>query len=84
MEKIELNQFTVKEGDREMDVVIPLTGDTSYDRYLEEAEREKTADQLRKKPPRPVPADKKEVAGILKEIIAFRNRRQSEHPKRYF
>lgn len=64
-----INKFVVKEGSREMTVVIPQSGDKSYDDYLEEAEREKTAEQLKKKPPKPkATMSKEDVAGMLKEF----------------
>jgi len=83
-EKIELNDFTVKEGDREMQVVIPKSNDKVYDDYLELAEREKTADWLRKRPPKPEPKySKKERAGIIREYSDFIKRRNNGQ-KKYF
>lgn len=81
----EINKFTVKEGNKEMLVVIPKTGDKSYDDYLESSEREKTADQLRKRPDKPAPrASREEVSGALREYNEFKYRQRSEHPKKYF
>jgi len=44
--------FTVKHEDRETIVIIPDTGDAQEMQYLEEAEREKTLNQLKRKAPR--------------------------------
>lgn len=67
-----------------MEVFIPQTGDLSYDRYLEEAEREKTLDQLKKSPPRaPSKASKKDIGEALKEIKEFQ-RRKKENRKRFY
>jgi len=45
-------QFKVKHENKEMEVIIPDTGDAGEMAYLEEAEREKTLTDLKKKPPR--------------------------------
>lgn len=80
-----INFFTVKEGDREMRVIIPGTGDKSYDEYLEQAEREKTRDQLQKLPPKPVrKTSKKEVGEALKEYREFLRRRREDVNPKYF
>lgn len=80
-----VNMFTVKVGDRERTVVIPDTGDIEENKYLEEAEREKTADELRKLPPRPArKVSRKEVGGALKEYREFLNRRKENVNPRYF
>jgi len=79
-----VRNFTVKEGDHEMTVVIPESDDTSYDDYLEEAEREKTSAQLKKKPPKPEPkVSKEDLAGIAREKLLFRERRQIGSKKYY-
>ena len=81
-----MNTFTVRENNREVTVMIPGTGDKSYDEYLEEAEREKTAEQLKKKSPRPVSTmDRKQVAGALKEFMEYVNRKRSgDINRKYF
>jgi len=73
-----LNRFTVKEGEHEMEVVIPRSGDLLYDRYLEEAEREKTKEQLRKKPPKvpATPQSKQDLAEATREMLEYRNRKK--------
>lgn len=72
-----MNTFKVKQGNREMTVIIPQTGDRSYDQYLEEAEREKTAEEL-KKQQRPISKmSRADIIGALKEYRDwFRRRRR--------
>ncbi len=67
---------TVKHEDKEMQVIIPDTGDKAENQYLEEAEREKTLDQLKKKPAREKSklSEEDKVAAI-KEIQAFKKRK---------
>ncbi len=80
-----LNTFKVRQGDREMTIIIPRTGDKSYDEYLEEAEREKTEDQLKKKPPKPkstIPRD--QIAGSLREFREFLERKRKGDIKKYY
>ncbi len=80
-----VNMFTIKEGDRERIVVIPDTGDKQENEYLEVAEREKTANELRKLPPRPVrKTSKAEVGGALKEYREFLLRKRDDVNPRYF
>jgi len=74
-----INKFTVKEGNREMQVIIPKSGDSSYDEYLEEAEREKTADELKKNQKPEATMSKADVAGALREYAEFKRR-----GKKYF
>ena len=83
-----MRQFTVKESDREREVLIVGTEkemkDKSYMDYLESAEREKTSDQLKKLPERPKSKkSKKEISGALKELSEFR-RRKREGTKKYY
>ena len=73
----------IKESGREMTLIIPPTGDKVWDRELEEAEVEKTRDELRKMPPRPQGKSKEEVAGALKEYSQF-IKRQKNGTKKYF
>jgi len=80
-----VNKFVVREAGRERTVIIPATGDPSYDAYLEEAEREKTAEQLRKLPPRPsATMSKEQVAGLLKDYIEFINRKKRGEIRRFY
>jgi hypothetical protein len=82
---LKIRRFTVKENNQEQTVVIPETGDKSYDDYLEEAEREKTSNELKKKPPRPEPTlSKKDIAGMLKEHREFRERKKRGDIKKYY
>ena len=75
-----VNKFTVEYQGKTQVVIIPRTGDKSYDEYLEEAEREKTLNEL-KKPlahtqERKVPL--KDVQGALKEFIEWRNKKKRQ------
>jgi hypothetical protein len=70
-----IKKITVKSNEREMNVFIPQSNDDSYNKYLEEAETEKTTNELNKKPPRPTPkASKEEIAGALREYREFKKR----------
>lgn len=84
-----MRRFKVKEGDKEREVLIVGTpeemNDKSHMDYLEEAQREKTSDQLKKLPDKPKSKTlKKDVAGILKERIEFRNRKARGEIKKYY
>ncbi len=75
------NIFTVEHEDREMKVIIPDTGDESENQYLEEAEREKTLDQLKKKPTKEQSKLSKEDKVIaIKEVVDYK-KRKSVNPK---
>ena len=79
----EIKKITVKEGEHETDVFIPQSGDTSYDNYLEEAEREKTSNELRSKPPKPPQKiTDKEMGAMLREHAEWKQKRGIN--KRYF
>ncbi|MCW4051509.1 MAG: hypothetical protein NWE89_17445 [Candidatus Bathyarchaeota archaeon] len=81
----EIKQFRVKEGEHEMDVFIPQSGDKSYDDYLEEAEREKTSDELRKKTPKPPQKiSDKDMGAQLREYQEFKERKERGEIKRYY
>lgn len=80
-----IKRKVIREGDREMILIIPQTGDLSYDAYLEEAETEKTKDQLKKKPPKPIATmSKKDVAGALKEYFEWLRRKKSGDIRRFY
>lgn len=85
-DNLEFKKIEIKEGDKEMDVFIPQDPkDKSYNEYLEQAEVEKTKDQLRKRPPKPKSkVSKEEVSGELKERAEFDRRRKSDHPRKYY
>jgi hypothetical protein len=76
-------QFTVEENGKKQTVIIPDTGDKSYNEALKEAYTEKTKDQLRKEN-KPVsklsPSEKTEA---VKELIAFKKRKISGTKKFY-
>ena len=81
----QINRFKVKEGDKEMEVLIPDTGDRQYNEYLEEAQREITANQLRKKQDKPKPtASKSDVAEALKEYKAYQDYIKQGHRRKYY
>ena len=78
-----IKTFDVKEGNREMKVIIPETGDKVWDAELELAEREKTRDQLRTNQ-RPVSkVNKKEVGEALKDLKDFYNAKRENRRRIY-
>lgn len=84
-----MRKFTVKEGDREREVLIVGTPeemkDKSYMNHLTEAYKEKTSDQLKKlKPKEKSTKSKSDISGALKELSEFRQRKQDNVNKRYF
>ena len=82
---MKLNTFKVKHKDREMEVIIPDTGDTAENAYLEEVEREKTLDQLKKSPPKEKSKLSKEEKKLaIKEIKRYQDRRKQNAIPRYF
>ena len=83
---MKIRRFTVRENNREQQVIIPETGDKSYDDYLEQAEREKTTEQLRKAPPRPelTPSQKRDIGGAIKEFNEFKKRKERGETPKYF
>lgn len=87
MEKPHIEKITVKEGDKEQNIVIAMTAkegeDRSYREYIKEASAEKTREELRNSPPtNPEKKDgaRKEMAGELKEYREWKSRRD----KKYF
>ncbi len=85
----QVKKITVEENGKKMDVIIAVSEeeakDKSYVEYLESAEREKTADQLRKQIPKPPPkASKEDIAGALREAVEYKNRIQRGGGKKYF
>ena len=77
--------FDVKHEDREMRVIIPDTGDRQENEYLELAEREKTLDQLKKKPKREKSKlSKQDQVEAIKELKTFKERRRRNTILRYF
>jgi len=84
-----MRRFTVKEGNKEREVLIVGTEkemrDKSHMDYLEEAEREKTSAQLKKLPDKPrSDKSKEDIAGALKELADFRRRRREGDIKKYY
>lgn len=84
-----MRQFTVREGDKERTVVIAGTpkemNDKSHMDYLEQAEREKTSNQLKKLPDKPKSNKSKEdISGALKELSEFRRRKREGAIKKYY
>lgn len=77
--------FRVTENNHSMDVVVPLSDDRSYDKYLIESSREKTKDELRKMPARvEKPGARENLAGLLKEKQEFDRRKQQSVNRRYY
>lgn len=83
---MEVKKVIVEESGKKMDVFIPQDPDDhSYNEYLEEAEVEKTKDQLKKSPDKPTSKySKEDIAGALKEHQEFVKRQKGEHSKKYF
>lgn len=78
-------QFTVKHEDKEMQVIIPDTGDRQEMDYLEEAEREKTLDQLKKKPSKQKSRlSKEEQADAIKDWRKYLDQKKTRTVGRYF
>ena len=78
-------RIEVSYGGRTRVVIIPSTGDLEYDRYLEEAQKEKTLEELKKLPPKPERTTSvANVAGMLREYAEFRNRKRKGDIKRFY
>jgi hypothetical protein len=84
-----LEKVTIKEGDKEQDVIIAMTeeeaNDHSYRDYLKLGATERTQEQLRKK--KPLPESKysmEERSGVLKEYNEFNNRQKNVNKKKYY
>ncbi len=81
---VEIKNVVVKENNHEMQVFIPQTGDKSYDDYIEEAEIEKTRDELRKKPHLKSNKSKEDIKKALKELSDYRRRKRENVNRKYF
>jgi len=80
-----MKEITIKHEDKEMTVLIPQSKDKSYDDYLEVAEREKTLDELKKRPAKVKSKESKEdIAGALKEYTEFKNRMKNGGIRKYY
>ena len=78
-------QFTVKHEDREMQVIIPDTGDKVEMEALEEIEREKTLDELKKKPKREKSkVSKEDKAGAIKDWRRYLDGKKTRTVGKYF
>lgn len=86
----QIKQFTVEEAGKKQGVIIAMTADEakdkSYCEYLEAAQREKTADQLRKQPEKPAPTHSREdTSGALREFNEHKRwHAQNPGSKRYY
>ena len=85
----QVKKITVEEDGKKMDVIIAMTEEESRDRsyvdYMELAQREKTADYLRKKPERPESkVSDEDRRGAIREAIAYKNRKQSGEGKKFY
>lgn len=84
MEKPDVEVFDVQEGGYKMQVFIPKSDDPSYDRYLKEAETEKTRDELKRKPPKKQ-GNTEALTQSIRERIEFKNREKNhENTKRFW
>lgn len=78
-------QFSVKHEDKEMEVIIPDTGDPVEMEVLEEIEREKTLDQLKKKPQREKSKlSKRDQAEAIKDYKRYKDDKKTRTVGRYF
>ena len=84
-----VKRVTIKEGDKSQDVYIAMTdeeaNDRSYVDYLQEAQKEKVSNELRKSKPREVsklPDDDK--SGAIKEWIKHRDEKKKRSGPKYY
>jgi len=80
-----MKEIKVTHEDKSMTILLPVTGDKGYDQALEEAQREKTVEQLKKRPAKPVSkTSKADVSGALREWNEFNNRQKRGEGKKYY
>ena len=80
-----IKKIKVAESGSEMNVFIPETGDKSYDDYLEEAETEKTKDQLKKKARKSKTiVSQEQIGGAIKEYQEWVRRKKRGDTRKYF
>ena len=74
-----VRRLDVIEGGRRRIVLIPLTGDRSYDDYLREAEMEKTRDELRKLGPKNIitKPTREEAIKLMRDFARWVNWKRS-------
>ena len=80
-----MTKITVEHEGRSMDVIIPETGDKEYDNALIEWQKEKTLNDLKKRPKKPpMKVSKEDRQGAMKEYNEFRNRQKRGDIKKYY
>lgn len=83
-QKTPVRKLIVQEGGREMTILIPESGDKSHDDYLEEAELEKTKDELKKNPKPKSIMPRGQIIGALKEYYEYLQRKKRDDTKKYY
>lgn len=75
-----MRRITVTWGNRSRVIYIPSMGDPIWDKDIEDWQKEVTIAQLKKLPPliQQTPETKKEVAGAIKEFLAWRDKRRKD------
>ncbi len=80
-----IRKIDVTENGQTTELFIPETGDKSYDDYIEEAETEKTRDELKHRLPREKPKySKEEIGQALRDLSDFRRRKKESPNKKYY
>lgn len=84
-----VKKTTVERDGVKMDIVIAMTDeearDKSYMKDLEVGSKERGLEKLKAKTPREKSRlSKGDQAIAIKDVIAYKDRRKSEHPKKYF
>lgn len=78
-------RVTVNEGGHSMEIFVPASKDKAYDKEIMEYQIEKTREQLRKKPAfKKADPHNKDVAGAIKEKMAFDKRKKAGDIKRFY
>lgn len=79
-----VDSYEVNVGDKKQTLIIPKTGDKSYDDYLVESEIEKTVKQLEKKPTKEKSKlSRSEISERLREYKDY-NQRKKEGKRKYY
>ena len=78
-----IKRLAIKEGDRQMDVFIPETGDKHWDKELEIAETERTRDYLKQERKEKSKMSRKDVGKILKDYKKYQEARKEGRRRIY-
>jgi len=78
-----IKRLAIKEGDRQMDVFIPETGDKHWDEELEIAETERTRDYLKQERKEKSKMPRKDVGKILKDYKEYQEAIQAGRKRHY-